>query len=723
MEPERSAPTLATLEEILGSDYLSVPGRETHPELLAAVDQPGDVALRVDRGPSGRWTVAVCMADALGALSILAGLFTSYRLDIVRADIFTVRGWTASAPTGRRRWPRPGSRPMRGLRRLLDVFEVRDDRGLAEDVWDRFEADLRRLVALLATEHWEDARAEIIDQVSQVFREAAPRNAPQSPVAIDVSNEPLFTRITVRSTDNVGFLFAFTNALAGITVNIERATIRTDQGDVVDTFWVTDVSGRSISHEGELRELRIATALIKQFTDLLPHSPDPGQALHQFTALIQQMLSRPQWTAELTTLDEPKVLETLAELMGVSRFLWEDFLRLQHENLFPLLLAPDELGRAATAAALREALDARLRGGSPSAQVDALNAFKDREMFRIDLRHITGRSDFLSFSRELTDLAQVALGTAATLAFDAQVARNGLPLAQDGAICRWCIGALGKFGGEELGFGSDLEIVLVFETEGDTAGPLKVRNSELFANMMLAVKEGLRARQEGIFQLDLRLRPYGDGGALASSLAGYAGYYHPGGSAEQFERMALVKLRPVLGDLDLGARVVAVRDEFVYSNRPLDVANVLHLRRRQGTELVPKGQVNAKYSSGGLVDVEYFVQTWQIAAGANDPSVRVTNTLLAIDRLEAAGTFAPERAAEIRQTYGFLRRLIDGLRVVRGNAKDLTIPPERSREHSHLAQRLGFEAPAALSNAIRDRMTLARSLWQGELPHWEAPAD
>src|SRR5262249_1031543 len=121
-------------------------------------------------------------------------------------------------------------------------------------------------------------------------------------------------------------------------INVERARVATAGDEVVDTFWVTDAAGKPITSEARIRELRVATALIKQFTHLLPHSPDPGQALRQFNALIRDMLSRPQWTVEFADLGSPAVLENLAELMGVSRFLWEDFLRMQHENLFPVLL-------------------------------------------------------------------------------------------------------------------------------------------------------------------------------------------------------------------------------------------------------------------------------------------------------------------------------------------------------------------------------------------------
>jgi glutamate-ammonia-ligase adenylyltransferase len=220
--------------------------------------------------------------------------------------------------------------------------------------------------------------------------------------------------------------------------------------------------------------------------------------------------------------------------------------------------------------------------------------------------------------------------------------------------------------------------------------------------------------------LDLRLRPYGEAGALACSLDGYAKYYSPNGGAEQFERLALVRLRPVAGDPMIGERMLALRDAFVYADRPLDFDNIRHLRRRQATELVPRGKTNAKYSAGGLVDIEYYVQAWQIGAGCRDRSVRVTNTLLATERLRAGGYLPELLVDELQSTYSFLRRLIDALRVVRGNAKDLTIPDERSRELAYLAHRLGVAEPTLLLTAIRDRMAFAARLWEGPLPRWDA---
>jgi glutamate-ammonia-ligase adenylyltransferase len=111
------------------------------------------------------------------------------------------------------------------------------------------------------------------------------------------------------------------------------------------------------------------------------------------------------------------------------------------------------------------------------------------------------------------------------------------------------------------------------------------------------------------------------------------------------------------------------------------------------------------------VDVEYYVQTRQIEAGRRDPSVRVPDTLRAIDRLVGGGRLRREVGAEISAAYLFLRRLIDALRVVRGTAKDSRIPPTQVREFAYLVRRLEYSSAASLEAEIRQRMSFARNLW------------
>ena len=727
------AANAASPAEQLGAAYerFDADERALHERLLGEVQRPGDVAVHAEPAGDLRWTVTVCTSDWVGALATIAGLFPAYGMDIESADAFTLRVPAPNArpaaarppaalgQAARRRWRAQAASSAQVSRRLLDVFSVRALSAASDDVWERFRAELQGFVEQLAAGRRDAAREQLIDRVSDALAAFAGPGERVYPLAIDVSNDasPRYTQVAIRSQDSVGFLYAFANALAALNVNVEEAEIRTVDGETRDVFMVSGRDGGKIVGEEQLREVRVAAALIKQFTHLLPRSPNPAMALRQFNALTLQMLSRPDWSSDLRDLESATVMGTLAQLMGVSEFLWEDFLRMQYEELFPVVVDLPSLDEQRPAARLERDLQDRLALLDDHAdRVDVLNRFKDREMFRIDLRHITGRIGFREFAAELTTLGEVIVREAAALAYRLRSEQHGEPTLPDGRACAWCVCALGKFGGREMGFGSDVELIFVYEGEGNTNGAEPTPNSRFFAEFVRAFLGALRTRREGIFEVDMRLRPHGNAGALACSLDGFRDYYSEGGPARQFERMALVRLRPVAGDGALSERVTAARDAFVYSGAPLDVENIRHLRSRQADELVQRGALNAKYSRGGLTDVEYYVQAWQVARGREHENLRVTNTLDAIAQLADGGHVTRAQADEMEETYGFLRRLIDALRVVRGHAKDLTTPPVDSREFGYLVRRLRFESAEALRDAIERRMAAAERLWEGALP-------
>ena len=724
MNEESNPPSIVseqTLLSQLGEAYGRLPLeiRSHHAELLERIRRTEDVEIFARPEEGSAWTVTVVSSDCVGILSIIAGLFAARRIDILGGDIFTPRIERPAAPEprGRQRVRQrrpPHTAPTVPTKKILDIFKVRTPEKVDSVYWKGLRNELAGMIAMIASGKPEEAREKIIDEVSQAVGSKRESETHLFPVTVEVENEssPSRTRLYIQSADTLGFLFEFTNALAMLNVDIERVEIRTVGGEARDTFWVREPSGAKISDPERLHELRAAAALIKQFTHLLPRSPNPAQALRQFTALARQMLSRRDWTSELETLESTTVLSTLAELMGVSRFLWEDFLRMQHENLFPVVRDVPSLDGVHSRAQLEARLESQLReipaGSDP---LTRLNRFRDREMFRIDLRHITRRIGFRDFSYELTDLSQAVITQATRLCHEELRQRLGVPAGTGGEPCSWCLCALGKFGGREMGFASDLELIFVYETEGSTDGPQPVSNFQYFQEFVQTFLKTFTLRREGIFEVDLALRPHGQGGSLASSLEGFRRYYSAGGGAQQFERMSLVKLRRVTGDASLENRILEVRDGFVYSGRPLDYEDIRHLRRRQARELAPAGQVNAKFGPGGLVDVEYFVQARQIEAGHQAPRVRVSNTLEAIDRLRQGGHVSPELADKLTTTYGFLRRLIDALRVVRGHARDLNLPPPESRELAYLARRLDYDSPAALGSTLAERMEFARNLW------------
>jgi glutamate-ammonia-ligase adenylyltransferase len=249
---------------------------------------------------------------------------------------------------------------------------------------------------------------------------------------------------------------------------------------------------------------------------------------------------------------------------------------------------------------------------------------------------------------------------------------------------------LGKCGGHELGFASDIELMFVYEQDGSTSGPEKISNTEFFQKLVDRFRKSIHAKREGIFEIDLRLRPYGKAGSLAVSLETFEKYFGLEGPAWPFERQALVKLRPIAGDAGFGERVVAARDRICYSGRPFDVAAMRGMREKQLRQLVRPGTFNAKLSPGGLVDCEYLVQALQMTYGHRHPELRSTNTREVLRALEATAILTPDQRIRLRDAYRFLRRLIDGLRMVRGDARDLTVPPQDSEEFEFLARRLEY---------------------------------
>lgn len=701
--------------------------REHHAELARRLSPENLVEVEGLPLDDQHWQVAIVGFDFLGELSVICGLLFVYGFNILEGHVFTDEALTSrpeSRPASaarrkrfaRRRPKLAATRPLPSPNRIVDVFTVRGERGkeVTVETWQEFATDLETLVASMTADHSQKATRELAKRIALAL--GPPAAAPSQhgarllPIDITIDNEasPQHTVLRIDAQDTVGFLYEFTNSLAMDHVDVKRMTVRSVGNRVQDTLWVTDRRGRKITSPARLGELRVASVLTKHFTHLLPHSPDPELALVHFQQFLGDLFRRPDWTRELTSLERPDVLENLARLLGVSDFLWSDFLRMQHESLFPLVRGGDALAVPKDREALRRELETALGEVAGGDWRQALNGFKDREMFRIDMRQILGHTDeFTEFSLELTELAEVLFAAIYRLVRQELEAEHGTPCFADSRPALAALCALGKFGGAELGFASDIELMIVFDGDGRTTGPKVIPTSELFNRVVNRVRQSITTRREGVFEIDLRLRPYGESGPPAVSLESFSRYFAVDGDAWPYERQALVKLRPVLGDASLQEEVLRRRDRIVFDEWTFDVAALRAMRERQTRHLVTPGTVNAKYSPGGLVDLEYLVQSLQILHGARRPALRVPNTQRAITALAEAGVLTSDVASTLEATYRFLRRIIDALRIVRGNAKDLTVPPSPSDELSYLARRLDYRKdPTRLWNDL-DRHTRA----------------
>lgn len=699
---------LADFLSRLDADYFEREAPEDialHARLAAELGPGRRARLAVAARSEGRYDVAVVAFDYFAELSILCGLLASHGLDIEAGHVHTLApAELARVPARRGRPPRPV--PAAASRRIVDVFRVRPRDGRAPSA-EELERELLALLDLVAAGRAEEARERLNLRLVEALDVAAdaPAGAP-APVEIvfDDDADPSWTVMDVRGGDTPGFLYALANALAMRGVYIHQVRIESRGGQALDRFQVAHADRTRLA-AGEREGLRWAVTLIHQFTHFLPWAPDPARALRYFDQFLDRAASLP--ARFLADFGRPEALRDLARFLGSSAFLWEDLLRFRLERLLPVL-AQWRTRRVRARAELQADLRARLGGGSMTEQPDeeavrgAIDDFKNEELLLIDAKHLLDPGLGLEpFSAALADLAEALVDEAVGAVQARLAAALGAPRQPDGAPCALAVLALGKFGGREMGHASDLELLFVYDGASGRC-PDGTEAGQFFDELVRRFTDLFPAHADGIFHVDLRLRPHGGKGGLASPLWALRDYYRPGGEAAPFERQALIKLRFVAGDAALGRAVERVRDDFVWSGEEWDREVSLHLRERQVRELVPPGRFNVKLSRGGLVDVEYTAQYLQILHGRDRPELRTPATLLALARLLEAGLLAEEEHGHLREGYVFWRGVVDGLRVVRGHAGDLLLPEPRSDEYGFLARRLGYpgrrlDAAAALA--------------------------
>ncbi|MGY1635957.1 bifunctional [glutamine synthetase] adenylyltransferase/[glutamine synthetase]-adenylyl-L-tyrosine phosphorylase [Geodermatophilus sp. SYSU D00742] len=286
---------------------------------------------------------------------------------------------------------------------------------------------------------------------------------------------------------------------------------------------------------------------------------------------------------------------------------------------------------------------------------------------------------------ELADVAGAVLTAGLALAVAEQPA--------DAAACRLAVIALGKTGGRELNYVSDVDVVFVGEpvdpSEAETAA---IRSATRVAAALM------RICREAAWEVDAALRPEGKAGALVRTLAGHAAYYQQWASTWEFQ--ALLKMRPVAGDPDLGRSYVEELWPLVWKagDRPGFVAEVQAMRRRV-LENIPPAQAERelKLGRGGLRDVEFAVQLLQLVHGRVDPSLRVGGTVPALMALSAGGYVGRDDAATLVASYRFLRTVEHRLQLLRLRRTHLL--PTDEQQLRWLARALGYK-PDARGDAV-----------------------
>ncbi len=398
-----------------------------------------------------------------------------------------------------------------------------------------------------------------------------------------------------------------------------------------------------------------------------------------------------------TLAQHPGAVPLLAHVGGSSQFL-ADALRRRPSNLAWLLepgamrvwLAEDLAADLARALGPFEAREARM---------NALRRFKYRHLLRIGARDLLGDADVAVTTGELAHLADVCLAEALRSADAAARKDWGGPLDGRGAETGLAVIGMGKLGGEELNYSSDIDLMFVYGDDGETAGGAvgRVENGEYFTRVCKEIVAFIEEMtDEGYaFRVDLRLRPEGRMGAIILSLGRYRDYYAH--RAELWERQALLKARISAGDGPVGARFMELAREVVHRPGidPRVVPAIRAMKYRIDRTLQAKGSeaTNVKLGRGGIREIEFLVQALQLLYGGDDPWLRERNSLKAIFRLTERGYLAPDLGRALSEALVHLRTVEHRLQILH-EFQTHTLPSS-PHELGCLARRVGVALPPA----------------------------
>ncbi|MBL8716941.1 MAG: bifunctional [glutamate--ammonia ligase]-adenylyl-L-tyrosine phosphorylase/[glutamate--ammonia-ligase] adenylyltransferase [Myxococcales bacterium] len=306
----------------------------------------------------------------------------------------------------------------------------------------------------------------------------------------------------------------------------------------------------------------------------------------------------------------------------------------------------------------------------PEIFVGAMRRAKSALELDVGLRDLAGEIDLRTASRALSIMADASLDAATGFALEEMARRRGL----SGSLRGLAVLALGKLGGREIGYGSDLDVLFVYDPNIAAQHGLDPLDAgEVYARIAQRIIRLVGAPHEAGpgYELDARLRPSGEQGHLVVSLEAFRAY-HLGrdgapAKAADWERQTLLRLRPAAGDLRLGHLVAEIAEEAAYERGASNWDELVRIRERMERELARErpGRYDPKLGRGGLVDVELAVQ-WMLMRHGKDRALRTPETLGAIDALEARGHLSSAQATTLRDGYRFLRRLEQRARVLHG---------------------------------------------------------
>jgi len=433
----------------------------------------------------------------------------------------------------------------------------------------------------------------------------------------------------------------------------------------------------------------LLSVLVGQCRKHFPGLSDADMALNNLERFFRAMRS-PLALAALFERDE-EALPTLLQIFSTSQYLSD--LLVTDPEAYDLLRMTE--GQPVARQVLIDEICAEVSSARDDRYVMAcLRRHRRREMLRIAYGDIIRHQPIRLVTEQIAWLADALCEAAWVWARKVMEEKRGVPRRPDGRRARFVVLGLGKLGGCELNYSSDIDLVFLSDGEGQTDSPRPMANSEYFERLARHLVKLLSEPTEmGIaYRVDLRLRPEGSQGPMVVGMDAALHYYDTMGRT--WERQAFVKARPVAGDLDLGYEFLNRLQPWIYRRylSRADITGIKALKRRIEQRAISAGtdQRDIKTGRGGIRDIEFVIQFLQLLNGGDLPEIRTANTLEAIVRLERAGCLTHQERRLLETNYEWLRTVEHRLQIM----YDLQTHrlPDDPQELGRLALRLGYQA-------------------------------
>ncbi len=422
--------------------------------------------------------------------------------------------------------------------------------------------------------------------------------------------------------------------------------------------------GPAYSHPSE-KSIQNFDALFPKILDFSQMSPNPNSAVENWVKFIESSGARESYLSLFKS--NEKFLELILTLFGSSDFLSE--ILIKQPGTIDVAMDMEAIYRFKPREKIREELKAQLEfiKDLPAKKL-ALRRFKQGEELRCGLRYLIGEQDIMAVLEDLSNLADVFIQTVYELAYKELNDKATDTLPKDFAIF-----VLGKHGGRELNFGSDLDVIFVYDLPEEKLEEWEI--AELSAHYsswsQLIFSLTSEITSAGVaYKMDADLRPDGGGGSLVMSYEGYRDYFK--NRARIWERQAMTRARFVAGKSELGKKFFNLAQEFTYSKQLEygELIEISRLRERMVVELAQESKkgLNVKLGVGGLADIEFILQILLLKYGAKYPKLRLTNSLDALLQFAQNGLLDEGTILKIKDNFLFLRRLECVLRLWNPNA-------------------------------------------------------